>query len=268
MGRGFSFDDVIFRPGIVRLLHQARPAGGECVLDLAAGSGMAAGMAGEMVGETGRVMSLDIGRNILKKARRRYDGPAPAAWVRGDAIALPFQDAAFDLVLCHQGLQFFSDRLAAARELRRVTAPGGRAVMMTWAPLADCPFYAALETAIAEQVGRRAAGFVRQPFSLARKDELSAVLEGAFNRIEISRITIDIALPSPVSFATAFLSYVPPALTTGHDPERFVPRVADQVASILGSREALTTTIDAHIAICGKYLNPPGTFTCLQTGSP
>ena len=251
MGRNFSFDDVVFLPGITRLLDRAQPATGERVLDLAAGSGLAAHLSGDLVGETGRVTSLDIGRNILKKARRQYGGPAPAGWVRGDAAALPFRDAVFDLVLCHQGLQFFGDQPASARELRRVTARAGRAVVMTWAGLADCPFYAALETAIAEQVDHRAARFVRQPFSLPERDDLSTALADSFVHIEISRVTIDITLPSPISFATAFLSYVPPALTTDHDPEHFVPRVADQVAATLGTRGALATTIDAHIAVCG-----------------
>ena len=35
-------------------------------------------------------------------------------------------DAAFDVVLCQQGVQFFPDRPAALREMRRVLVPGGR----------------------------------------------------------------------------------------------------------------------------------------------
>ena len=41
-----------------------------------------------------------------------------------EPLALP--DERFDLVLCQQGLQFFSDRAAALAEMRRVLKPGGR----------------------------------------------------------------------------------------------------------------------------------------------
>jgi ubiquinone/menaquinone biosynthesis C-methylase UbiE len=58
--------------------------------------------------------------------------PQPAGavieWHHGDAAALPFPAAAFDAVLCQQGLQHTEDREAAVREMRWVLAPGGRAV--------------------------------------------------------------------------------------------------------------------------------------------
>jgi ubiquinone/menaquinone biosynthesis C-methylase UbiE len=43
-------------------------------------------------------------------------------WRQGDAGALPCADDAIEVVLCQQGLQFFSDKLGALREARRVLA--------------------------------------------------------------------------------------------------------------------------------------------------
>ena len=51
------------------------------------------------------------------------EGDAPIDYVQGSADALPFQDGAFTLVTCQQGLQFFPDRDGALREFRRVLAP-------------------------------------------------------------------------------------------------------------------------------------------------
>jgi len=47
-------------------------------------------------------------------------------------MALPFDDAAFDAVLCQFGVMFFRDRVAGYREARRVLKPGGRFVFNVW----------------------------------------------------------------------------------------------------------------------------------------
>ena len=54
-----------------------------------------------------------------------------AAELRGAVEALPVEDASFDLVLCTQVLEHADDPAQAVRELRRVTAPGGRVLAST-----------------------------------------------------------------------------------------------------------------------------------------
>jgi SAM-dependent methyltransferase len=55
----------------------------------------------------------------------------PAADLRGAVEALPVRDASFDVVLCTQVLEHCDDPAQAVRELRRVTAPGGRVLAST-----------------------------------------------------------------------------------------------------------------------------------------
>ena len=55
----------------------------------------------------------------------------PAADLRGSVEDLPVEDASFDLVLCTQVLEHCDDPAQAVRELRRVTAPGGRVLAST-----------------------------------------------------------------------------------------------------------------------------------------
>ena len=55
----------------------------------------------------------------------------PVAELRGSVEALPVADASFDLVLCTQVLEHCDDPAQAVRELRRVTAPGGRVLAST-----------------------------------------------------------------------------------------------------------------------------------------
>jgi ubiquinone/menaquinone biosynthesis C-methylase UbiE len=51
-------------------------------------------------------------------------------WQEGSALALPYPDAAFDVVFFQLGLQYFPDRLRALREMHRVLVPGGRLALL------------------------------------------------------------------------------------------------------------------------------------------
>jgi SAM-dependent methyltransferase len=55
----------------------------------------------------------------------------PVAELLGPVEALPVADASFDVVLCTQVLEHADDPAQAVRELRRVTAPGGRVLAST-----------------------------------------------------------------------------------------------------------------------------------------
>ena len=57
--------------------------------------------------------------------------PTPSADVVGFVEDMPLEDGRFDLVLCTQVLEHCDDPAAAVRELRRVTAPGGRVLAST-----------------------------------------------------------------------------------------------------------------------------------------
>lgn len=115
------------------LLDHAAPRPAERVLDLACGSGIVARTVAGMVGAGGAVVAVDATSGMLAVARSRPepDG-APIEWMEGDATALDLSDDGFDLVLCQQGLQFFPDRPAALREVKRGLKDGGRAAFALW----------------------------------------------------------------------------------------------------------------------------------------
>ena len=123
-----------------RVTAMAADPEGARVLDVAAGPG---NVAVELVRRGAvEVTALDLSFNMLHEGARRADRDAhrrPIRWVVGDALALPFPDAAFDAVTISFGLRNVPDPEAALAEFARITVPGGRVVVCefadpTWAP--------------------------------------------------------------------------------------------------------------------------------------
>jgi SAM-dependent methyltransferase len=78
-----------------------------------------------------RVVGVDLDRDSLRRAAgalrfRGRERGALAAMLQGDALHLPFADATFDRVICAEVMEHVHDYRGAARELARVTKPGGR----------------------------------------------------------------------------------------------------------------------------------------------
>jgi ubiquinone/menaquinone biosynthesis C-methylase UbiE len=162
------------------LVEVAAPSTGQRVLDLACGTGAVARAAASRVGATGYVVGLDLNPAMLAMARAiaHHDGP-PIEWREGNATALPFGEATFDLVCCHQGLQFFPDRAAALCEMRRVLVPGGRLALGVWRRLEHQPFYAALTDTLERYVSAQAAASLRAAFTLGDAPALRALVADA-----------------------------------------------------------------------------------------
>jgi ubiquinone/menaquinone biosynthesis C-methylase UbiE len=75
-------------------------------------------------------------------------------WREGSAMALPVTgDERFSLLTCHQGLQFFPDKTAAVREMRRVLSPAGRIAIATWRPLTELPIALELNRIAEQHIG-------------------------------------------------------------------------------------------------------------------
>jgi ubiquinone/menaquinone biosynthesis C-methylase UbiE len=109
---------AVTAPWAADLITVAALPVGARVLDVACGTGIVARLAAPHVGQTGQVRGMDLNPRMLAVARALPSTPgAPITWQAGNAVALPFPEATFDRVLCQQGLQFFSDRLAAKREI-------------------------------------------------------------------------------------------------------------------------------------------------------
>jgi len=210
------FRPALFIPWARSLLQRAGPQPGEDVLDLACGTGTVAQLVAPLVGTEGSVVGVDINPGMLAVAQGQ---PAPngaaITWRQGDATALDLPSDTFDLVLCQQGLQFFSDRAAAVRKVRRMLKSGGRFVLNVWQSSEHQPVYSVLGEAEARHLNVPVAA-VSTPSSFGDPDALQALLEEAgFTNVQVSQESIEVSFPSAERFvyfnlsgAAAFLPQV------------------------------------------------------------
>ncbi len=104
---------------------------GDAALDVACGTGVLAAALSRA--GAAKVVGLDFVPEMLAVARRKF-ADEPIEWVEGDATALPFDDGSFDVVSIGFGLRNIPAAERALSEFRRVLRPGGRLVVLEFAP--------------------------------------------------------------------------------------------------------------------------------------
>ena len=104
----------------------------ERVLDLGCGTGSAALLAAE---HSCAVTGVDPASRLLEIARAQAAREGKkVTFLHGEAASLPMDDSAVDVILSVFALIFVPDPEAAAAEMSRVLAPGGRIVLSAWIP--------------------------------------------------------------------------------------------------------------------------------------
>jgi ubiquinone/menaquinone biosynthesis C-methylase UbiE len=163
----------LFRPWVEPMLDEVELRSGDRILDVACGTGIVARLAKERLAGTGKVVGVDLSAGMLAVARR----VEPAIdWREGDAGALPLpDDEQFDVVVSQQGLQFFADRPAAVRQMRRALAADGRLAVSTWRPEEECPVLLELRHVAERHVG----ALVDRRHSLGEADQVETLLRAA-----------------------------------------------------------------------------------------
>ena len=106
-----------------RLKRAVKPAAGQRILDIAAGTGTSS-MALMVPGV--KIVAADFSKGMLEEGKKRYP---ELEFVFADAMKLPFKDAEFDVVTMSFGLRNVENHNVALREFFRVLKPGGRLVI-------------------------------------------------------------------------------------------------------------------------------------------
>ncbi|MEA2573689.1 MAG: hypothetical protein QOH93_987 [Chloroflexia bacterium] len=137
-------------------------------------------------GETCRVTGLDVWKEALDRARLKqqaYNIPNVEI-VDGDASAMPFEDARFDLVVSNLGINNFDNPPTVLFECHRVLKPGGRLALTTNVKGHWAEFYEVFRAVIAETGKTRyIQALDANEEHRGTKESVSALLEGAGFRV-------------------------------------------------------------------------------------
>lgn len=255
------FVPAMFLPCSTVLLRHAAPQSGERVLDVACGTGIVARQAAPLVGAASQIVALDMNPAMLEVARAiQVPSGATIDWQEGDAMALPFRDGAFDVVLCQHGLQFVPDRARAVREMHRVLAPGGRAVVIVLQALERHPVFEALMESVARHLSLSISS-VMIPFALSDADELRNLFTAAgFKKVEILPESTVVQFPEPnrfVPLAVTSSAAAVPAFAQLEQPERaaLIETVREETASIIQryrDAEVISFPMYAYVAVATR----------------
>jgi SAM-dependent methyltransferase len=195
---------------------------GLTVLDLGCGDGTTALPAARL---NANVVGVDIARNLVEAGNRRAqaEGLGKLEFRYGDASALTeLGDDTFDLVVSIFGAMFAPRPLDVAKEMVRVTRPGGRIVMGNWIPN-DPTLVAQILKISAAYTPPPPDGFV-SPMLWGVESEVVARFEAAGikrEQIGFARETYNFEFDAPPSeLVSAFRTYYGPTMTAFEAAEK------------------------------------------------
>ena len=126
---------------------------GEVVLDLGSGAGLDMFVAAKKVGESGRVIGVDMTDDMLQKARENAEklGITNVEFRKGDIEEMPVEDDSIDVIISNCVINLAPNKDKVFREAFRVLRPGGR--MMISDIVLDAPLPKSVSDEVAEYTG-------------------------------------------------------------------------------------------------------------------
>lgn len=126
----------LFQPYADDLARRVAAIAPSRVLELAAGTGVVTRAIDGALPDSASIVATDLNPAMIDEARSMNASRA-IEWKQADALALPFAEGSFDVVVCQFGAMFFPDRSKGYAEARRVLRRGGTFLFNVWDSLDD-----------------------------------------------------------------------------------------------------------------------------------
>jgi ubiquinone/menaquinone biosynthesis C-methylase UbiE len=197
-------------------LKPLRLAPGAKALDIGCGWGDTALQLARIVGPKGSVLGLDCCDSFLEKGRRDAEEAElrNVRFVAADVQIYPFKPE-FDFCFSRFGMMFFSNPVAAMRNISRALKPGGRLMFITWRGIEHNPWLGTPKAVVLKFLpppGDDAQTCGPGPFSMANTDVVRGQLKSAgFDDIAFQAVDGPVMVGSTVEQALQFQLALGPA---------------------------------------------------------
>lgn len=197
------------------MLDTAGIGAGDRVIDIGCGTG-ASTLKTARRAPRGQVLGVDISAPLLERAegRARKSAIQNATFLMADAQTYDFSADPFDHLVSRLGMSFFSDSVAALRNLSAALKDNGRMVFVCWASVAENPWFQIPKQAAEERLGTLPKGDPSAPGPTAFQDCVRVadlMSRAGLSNIEAGAIDIVLTPPGGASGAARAASKVGPA---------------------------------------------------------
>lgn len=208
------------------------------VLEIAAGTGIVTRHLRNVLAKDANLTATDISDSMMDVARQKFAPDEQVTFQNVDATALPYDDEAFDAVVCQFGVMFF-DRDKGFREVYRVLKPNGRYLFRVWDSERYNPFAGLSYEVLKQYFPSDTPQFLFDPVSCHQIDPLKEqLIQIGFDPVVISVQSHQYDILDVTAFARA-LVYSPVIFEIrdrgGIDPEEIVKELADAFKKEFGS---------------------------------
>ncbi|HEX9447703.1 MAG TPA: methyltransferase domain-containing protein [Dongiaceae bacterium] len=193
---------IIFADYAADIDQRAVKRGPKRVLEIAAGTGIVTRQLRDHLPTDAHLTASDLFAPMLEVAQQKFQPTEQVVFQPADAMALPFNDASFDTVVCQFGLMFFPDKAKSLLEVHRVLSPGGTYLFSVWDSHRHNPYGEITHRVIGSFFPDDPPQFFTVPFSCHQIDPLKESLgDAGFGDIKIEVLRRIKVIPDLRAFA-------------------------------------------------------------------
>src|SRR5271163_1306239 len=165
------------------------------VLETAAGTGIVTRQLRTLLPAGAHLTATDLNPPMLDVARAKFRAGEQVAFQPADAMALPFANGGFDMVVCQFGVMFYPDKDKAYREVLRVLGSGGHYLFSIWDAHRYNPFGRITHDIVTRFFPVDPPQFMNVPFSYAFEPIKQSLIEAGFADINAAVVRLQKQMP-------------------------------------------------------------------------
>ncbi|MBT6095508.1 MAG: class I SAM-dependent methyltransferase [Rhodospirillaceae bacterium] len=212
---------------------------GDKVLDVGCGFGDTAMKLAESVGPSGEVLAVDCCDAFMDFGRKEVEskGLDNLSFANGDVMVMPFEPD-YDFVFSRFGTMFFSNPVAAMRNMRKAMKPGAAMTHIVWRRPEDNPWLSMAKEIVLRHLpapgdGARSCG--PGPFSMANEEMVGGMMKSAgYEDIKFERVDAPVLVGRTVQDAIDFQLAIGPAGEVFREAGREAEQKRPQIEAALG----------------------------------